>query len=256
MIDVGNDAVRRFEAEFGTGPGRPVVVLCAALNEAESVGDVVRAIPAIIDGLETETIVIDDGSSDGTSEQAREAGALVCRLSVNQGQGNAFKVGYRLAVARQASYIATIDADGQFDPAELERLVRPLIAGEADFVNGSRRLGRSETTDAVRRAGVVVFGSLISLLTRVRITDPANGLRAFRTEVVDRVPLHQPQYQTSELLIGAITHGFRVREAPVTVLPRQAGTTKKGHNLLYGIRFARVIITTWWSQRREAPSRR
>src|SRR5262249_817930 len=159
-------------------------------------------------------------STDGTEDRARAAGALVCRLPENLGQGQALRLGYRLARDRGAAMIATVDADGQFDPAELPDLVDPLIVGNADFVNASRRLGRTETADSVRRLGVFVFGALVSLLTGVRITDPANGLRAFRVEVVERVPLHQTQYQTAELLIGAISRGFRVREVPVTVYAR------------------------------------
>ncbi len=66
------------------------------------------------------------------------------------------------------------------------------------------------------------------------------------------MPLHQPQYQTSELLIGAIMHGFQVKEVPVTMYARKAGVSKKGGNLVYGLRFAGVVLTTWWSQRRAA----
>ena len=130
--------------------------------------------------------------------------------------------------------------------------MQPIVDRRADFVNGSRRLGRTETTDPVRRAGVVVYGTLVSILTGVRITDPANGLRAFRAEVTERVPLRQTQYQTSELLIGAVAHGFKVMEAPATMYKRSAGTSKKGGNLLYGLRFGKVVLTTWWAQRRLA----
>jgi hypothetical protein len=122
-----------------------------------------------------------------------------------------------------------------------------VAAGRADFVNGSRRLGRSDNPDPVRAAGVTVFGWLISILTGTRITDPANGFRAFRPEVVDAVPLRQPQYQTAELLIGAAALGFRIEEAAVTVRSRTAGATKKGRNLRYGWRFTRVVLGTWWS---------
>lgn len=239
-----------FAAEYGTGPGRPLGVVMAALNEAETIGDVVRSIPAEVCGLQTECLVVDDGSTDGTAEAARDAGALVCRLGVNLGQGLALRAGYRLASARGALYIATMDADGQFDAGELERLVAPLAAGRADMVNGSRRLGRSETTDRLRAAGVVAFGTLVSILTGTRITDPANGFRAFIPEVPQRVPLRQAQYQTSELLMGALGLGYRVTEVPVTVRARAAGHSKKGSNVLYGYRFGRVVLTTWWSQRR------
>lgn len=247
-----------FASEYAAS-GRPVCVVIAALDEAQSVGDVVRSIPVEVCGMPTECLVVDDGSTDATADEARAAGALVCRLATNLGQGLALRTGYRLAATRRAQVIATMDADGQFDPGELERLVEPIAAGRADMVNGSRRLGRSETSDAVRAAGVVAFGALVSLLTHARITDPANGFRAFRPEVPARVPLHQPQYQTSELLIGALALGFRVVEVPVTVLPRAAGHSKKGHNLLYGYRFARAIVTTWWSFKRTGgkdPARR
>jgi hypothetical protein len=87
---------------------------------------------------------------------------------------------------------------------------------------------------------------------RVRITDPANGMRAFRVEVAEQVPLRQTQYQTAELLIGAISRGFRVREVPVTVYARSGGKSKKGGNFFYGWQFGRVVLTTWWAARAEA----
>ena len=102
---------------------------------------------------------------------------------------------------------------------------------------------------------MVFFGRLISLLTGVRITDPANGFRAFRVEVPESVELRQPQYQTAELLIGAISQGFRVVEVATTVRARMAGESKKGGNLLYGYRFAGVVVTTWWHHRRKGRGR-
>lgn len=238
-----------FAAEYGDEPGRPVCVVIAALDEEECVADVVRSIPPEICGLATECLLVDDGSRDGTAATARAAGALVCRLETNLGQGLALRTGYRLAARRGARVIATMDADGQFDAGELDRLVEPIVAGRADMVNGSRRLGRSETDDAVRAAGVVLFGGLVSMLTRTRITDPANGFRAFLPKVPAEVPLRQAQYQTSELLIGALSLGYRVVEVPVTVRRRAAGHSKKGANLLYGYRFARAVVTTWWTLR-------
>lgn len=238
-----------FRDRYGPGPGAPVSVLIAAFNEIGAISEVVASIPPVVAGLETECLVIDDGSSDGTAEAAEKAGALTARLDTNLGQGQALKVGYALASEREAAVIATMDADGQFDAVELEALVSPIVAGQADFVNGSRRLGRSETTDWVRRAGLVLFAHLISILTGTRITDPANGFRAFRPAVVKAVPLRQVQHQTAELLIGALSRGFRVVEAPVTVRPRVAGSSKKGGNLGYGYRFARVVIRTWWRTR-------
>jgi glycosyltransferase involved in cell wall biosynthesis len=231
-------------------PGAPLAVVVAAYNEAGVIAAVVAGVPREVCGQRTEVLVVDDGSSDDTADVAERAGAVVCRVLRNRGQGAALRLGYRLAGDRGARFIATLDADGQQDPAELELVVAPLVSGEADFVTGSRRLGAAHTTDRVRGTGVVVFGALITLLTRVRITDPANGLRAMRVEVPASVTLAERQYQASELLVGAILAGWRVVEVPTTTHQRAAGRTKKGGNLAYGARFARVVIGTWWRDRR------
>jgi glycosyltransferase involved in cell wall biosynthesis len=248
---ITEDAARTFLAEH-PGHGAPVVVIIPALNEAGSVGVVVKTVPPQLCGLDVDVLVVDDGSTDETTAEASGAGALVATLAKNTGQGNAFKLGYRLACERGATYIATADADGQFDPAELERLIELLIDDQADLVTGSRRLGEAHTTDSVRAWGVIVFGRIISILTGVRITDPANGLRAMRAEVAASVDLVQPQYQSSELLIRTIANGYRIKEVPVTMYKRESGTTKKGGNLAYGYRFSRVVFGTWWSSRAQA----
>jgi len=227
-------------------------VVIAAYNEEDGIEAVVRGIPQEVLGLGADTIVVVDGATDGTAVAARQAGAMVCDVAVNRGQGAALRLGYRLARERGAHYIATLDADGQYDPAELAAVVAPLLEGRADLVTGSRRLGASHTTDRARAAGVVVFGALITVLTRTRITDPANGLRGMRAEVTATVTLEQPQYQASELLVGAILSGYRVVEVPVTMHVRSAGTTKKGGNLLYGLRFCRVVVGTWWRDRQRS----
>src|SRR5581483_8677839 len=130
----------------------------------------------------------------------------------NRGQGLVFKLGYWLARKRGAEVIATIDADGQYEPLELDRLVEPIISGRADFVNGSRRLGTELTTDPMRHAGVIFFGGVVSVLLRQRITDPACGIRAFRASLTGAITLEQRQYQTSEALIASAMSGFRVIE--------------------------------------------
>jgi hypothetical protein len=131
-------------------------------------------------------------------------------------------------------------------------VIEPIVSGRADFVSGSRRLGAELTTDVVRHAGVIVFGALITVLIRQRITDPACGVRAMRSEVTARVTLEQPQYQASELMISAALNGFRLAEVPTTMRDRgaHATKTKKGGNFGYGLRFARAAITTWNRDRR------
>jgi glycosyltransferase involved in cell wall biosynthesis len=246
-----------FLAAHPPGLGAPLAVVIPAYNEEPTVAGVVGEIPRGAAGLQTEVIVVVDGARDATASKAAGAGALVCDVPVNRGQGAALKLGYWLARARGAQVIATIDADGQYEPDEIGRVVSPILAGEADFVSGSRRLGAELTTDPVRHLGVLVFGALISVLVRHRITDPACGIRAMRAQVTADAVLEQPQYQASELMISAALHGYRLAEVPTTMRDRgvHATGTKKGGNFGYGVRFARAALRTWMRDRTAARTR-
>ncbi len=239
----------------------PVAIVIAAYNEEGAIGPVIEALPAQVRGLATAAIVVADGCADGTAAEAAQAGAMVCDVPVNRGQGAALRLGYRLAREGGAGYIVTTDADGQYNPAEIQTVLAPVVAGEADFVTGSRRLGSQETKDLIRRTGVRFFATTISLLTGQKISDTTFGLRAMRAGITGAVQLSQPQYQASELLIGVITHGYKVAEVPATIHRRRVGDSKKGqnplyhlhipgvNNLFYGMRFARVAYGTWWRER-------
>jgi glycosyltransferase involved in cell wall biosynthesis len=248
------DAASAFLEANPPGLGAPLAVVIPAYNEAPTVAEVVAEIPSEAANLETEVIVVADGATDETAALAAAAGALVCDVPVNRGQGAALKLGYWLARARGAQLIVTIDADGQYEPEEIGRVAAPILSGDADFVSGSRRLGAELTTDRVRHAGVILFGALFSLLVRHRITDPACGLRAMRASLTAAVTLEQPQYQASELMISAALNGYRLAEVPSTMRDRErhATGTKKGGNIGYGIRFARAAIHTWRRDRRAA----
>jgi glycosyltransferase involved in cell wall biosynthesis len=251
-------AIAAFSSQYGARARAlpPLAIVIAAYNEEGAIGPVVEALPPVISGLETAKIVVSDGSADATVKEADAAGALVCDVQVNRGQGAALRLGYRLAREGGAHYIVTTDADGQYNPAEISDLLAPILAGKADFVSGSRTRGSEETKDPVRKLGVRVFALTISLLTGQRITDPSFGLRAMRAEVTGAIRLEQQQYQAAELLIGVLAHGYRVTERPATIHKRKVGHSKKGHNALYGLYFARVIVGTWWRERRRTRSGR
>lgn len=252
--EVREQALAEFRAEHPGLELAPVVVVIAALDEAGSIGGVLDEIQPHMCGLDVDTLVVDDGSTDGTSEVARTHEVHVARLERNCGHGIALRLGYELAREHGARFIVTLDGDGQWDPADVPDVLGPVVAGESDFVIGSRILGRSETDDRFRQLGVPFFAWLVRLLTGVRVTDTSSGLRAMRAEVTETVRQEQVQYQTSELLIGAIAQGYRVAERPVVMRPRTAGESKKGTNVLYGVRYARVIVRTWWRERRASGS--
>ena len=248
------DAIRRlvmglgqqdFRRRHGTATFGPVLVLIASYLEADNIGDVLKAIPAEVDGLQVSTLVVVDGGDDGTEDIVTAHGAYCAALPVNMGQGVALRLGYELAAAHGAKYVVTLDADGQNDPTEIPDFLAPLLNGTADFVVGSRRLGTDQTTDKFRMAGVVFFASIINALTRQHISDTSNGFRALKIEVLNDVTLEQDQYQTAELIISAATRGWRITNCPVVWHLRASGESKKGHNVFFGLQYARVIVRTW-----------
>ena len=247
-------AAAAFRQRYGDRDLGPVVVVIAAYNEAPGLPSVLDELPATVAGLAVDVVVVDDGSTDGTAAvvEAHPRARLVAP-PVNRGQGAALRLGYLIAREHGAEYILTTDADGQYDPADFEVVLAPVLDGSADFVTGSRRLGGQETRDRVRRIGVHVFAWTVSGLTGHWLTDTSFGLRAMRAGVTRDITLNQPQYQSSELLIGVLSHGFRVREVPGRMRVRSTGASKKGGNAVYGSRYARVVFGTWWREGCPAP---
>jgi glycosyl transferase family 2/dolichyl-phosphate-mannose-protein mannosyltransferase len=254
--EVDRAALADYTARYGDQRFAPVVVLIAAYNEEESLGEVLDDIPAHSCHLDVDKLVVVDGATDDTAAIALKHGAQTCIAPINRGQGAALRLGYHLAAERGARYIVTTDADGQYDISELPKLLEPLIDGRADFVTGSRRLGSNERPALIRRIGTYVFAWLVSALTGQRVTDTSFGFRGMRAEVPNSVTLEQPQYQSSELLVGVLSHGYRVLEQPMRMLARTAGVSKKGNNFWYGYRYTRVVLGTWWRERRAGAPRR
>jgi hypothetical protein len=222
-----------------------VAILVPAYNEAENIGHVLDQMPDRVCGVATETLVVDDGSRDGTGDVAAEHGAVVARHVTNRGGGAALRTGYRLMVESGAEVVVTLDADGQHLPSEMERLVKPVLDGEVDVAHGSRVLGRADRNHFARELGIVFFNRVVSFITRTHVTDCSNGYRAVRTTVLPQLVLRQEQFHTSEFMIEAIKRGIPAKEVPITVEARLHGHSKKPAVLRYGVGFANAIVRTW-----------
>jgi hypothetical protein len=222
-----------------------VAVVLPAYNEADNIAHVLRALPQRVCDRPLHAIVIDDGSADATTEAARAAGAAAVRLPLNRGQGAALRTGYRLALATNADLVVTMDADGQHQPSELSRLVSPIVQGEVDVVNGSRVLGDADPSHAARELGIKLFAQLLSLLTLSRVTDPACGYRAVRTEALRGLEFRQDQFHNSEFIVEASKKHLHTIEVPVTVATRLSGSSKKPAHFRYGMGFANALVRAW-----------
>lgn len=222
-----------------------IAIVIPAYNEADNIGYVIDQIPAEVCGLPTATLVVDDGSRDGTEEVAEAHGAVVARHVINRGGGAALRTGYRLMVDSEAAIVVTLDADGQHLPSEMPNLVQPVLDGEVDVAHGSRVLGHAEDNHFAREMGIVFFNRLVSFITGTKVSDCSNGYRAVRTSVLPQLVLKQEQFHTSEFMIEAIKRGIPAKEVPVTVEQRLHGHSKKPAVFRYGVGFANAIMRTW-----------
>lgn len=203
-----------------------VLVVMPAHDEEESLGKTLTRVRAALP--EADVVVINDCSTDRTSEVAREHGARVVELPCNLGYGGAVQTGFKYAMAGGYDVVLQMDADGQHDPESARVLLEPVLKGEADVAIGSRFLGQAKYhIPAMRRLGMSVFGAIVSFVTRRSFSDPTSGYQALDRKVVgffarDNYPSDFPDADTIILLSLA---GFRVRELPVTMEARTAGTS-------------------------------
>ena len=220
-----------------------VVAIIPAYNEEKALADVIGKTLEYVD----EVIVVDDGSSDKTSEVAIEAGARVIRHSVNLGKGEALKSGFK--AIGDDSIIITIDGDGQHNPSEIPDLVRPIVEDGADLVNGSRYMnGPEENTPAYRRVGQKVLDIATNISAGTKVTDSQSGFRAFSPQSKNVFRFKDTGFGIeSEMLVDAAEAGLKIVEVPITVRYDLDGSTKDpithGVGVLFNITKDKVLRT-------------
>lgn len=191
-----------------------VWVVIPAYQEAAAIGPVVRAVAA----LQYRVLVVDDGSRDDTAAMAAAAGATVVKHPINLGQGAALQTGIEFALQHGALHIVTFDADGQHRPEDIDALLRPLIAGEAEFSLGSRFLGGTVDAPRLRLLLLRAATAFTRLTTGLALTDVHNGLRAFSRRGAMAVNLRQNRMaHASEILDQIAQSGLRYVEIPVKI---------------------------------------
>ncbi|HLL74675.1 MAG TPA: glycosyltransferase [Pyrinomonadaceae bacterium] len=233
-------AVKDYAATVGRArPARPVVaVLIPCYNEELTVAEVVRDFRAQLPGADI--YVFDNNSTDRTVERAREAGALIF-YEHRQGKGYVVQSMFRQV---DADIYIMVDGDGTYPPAEVHRLIEPVLEGGADMVVGSRLHDQSSSQfKSLNRMGNKMFLSVLNSVFKVKITDMLSGYRVFSRRFVKGVPLFGGGFETeTELTIKALERGYRVVEVPVDLTTRPEGSFSKIRIVQDGLRILNTIL--------------
>ena len=200
-----------------------IAIIIPAFNEEASVGEVIERVHRQFP--RGDVVVINDGSTDLTSEKARAYRAAVLDLPFNLGIGGAMQTGYRYAYEKGYDISIQVDADGQHDPAEIPKLLEPLEAGRADMVVGSRFVGESKYRASImRRLGISLLSGVISIINRQIITDPTSGFRAVNRRAMELFVADYPQdYPEPEVLVLVGRCRLKIEEVAVRIDPRFYG---------------------------------
>jgi uncharacterized membrane protein YbhN (UPF0104 family) len=221
----------------------PVVLFLPAHNEVATVAGVVARVPPSVCGRRVQCLIVDDGSTDATARAAAAAGAQVVAMGANQGLGAAVRRGLTEALDRGAAAVAFCDADGEYDPAELERLVAPILAGWADYVVGSRFAGTIHHMLARRRLGNHLLTRALAFVARTPISDGQSGYRALsRTAAAAAAVGHDYNY-AQVLTLDLLAKGYRYQEIPITYRYRTAG-----RSFVRPLRYLRRVIPAVWRE--------
>ena len=205
---------------------KKILIIVPAFNECGNIGRTVREIRQC--AAHAHVLVIDDGSLDGTADEARSAGGMVVSLPFNLGIGAAVQTGFQYAQKYHYDIAVQVDGDGQHDATFLEKIIDPIGRGSADMVVGSRFLEKSGgfQSSFSRRIGINFFVYLINALTGVKVNDPTSGFRAYNDKMIALFAEYYPHdFPEPEAIVVAQQAGARILELPVVMRAREAGSS-------------------------------
>jgi glycosyltransferase involved in cell wall biosynthesis len=206
-----------------------IIAAIPCFNEERCIGSVVLKTKKFVNSI----VVIDDGSTDATAEVAAEAGATVCRHGKNRGYGAAIRSALEKGRQLKADILVVLDGDGQHDPKDIPRLIKPLLDGEADIVIGSRFLGATKKPPLYRRLGQRVLTATTNIGSGHKVTDSQSGFRAYSAKALNALRLTEDGMSVSSEIQFAITKsGLRVAEVPIDVIYEgKAKRSPVGHGI-------------------------
>jgi glycosyltransferase involved in cell wall biosynthesis len=227
--------------------GERLLIVVPAYNEAGNLAPVIHGVRAVLP--DADILVVDDGSTDGSEEVARLAGARVVSHAFNLGYGVALQTGFQFAVARDYDYVIHLDGDGQHEPAGARAILVELRTGAADVVVGSRYLAQAPVwIGPLRRLASRLLALLTSRIIGQPLTDPTSGFQGHNRRAVafcaqENYPVDFPD---ADVMIMLHKAGFRIREIPVTMYVRAEGRSMHAGArwIYYGYKMTLAIVLT------------
>lgn len=222
-----------------------IVVTIPAYNEQKTIGDALKLIKKSLDKSvykgKYKLLVVDDGSKDNTASAAKKAGAIVYSHPKNYGLAECFKTEIEKCIEMDADVIVHIDADLQYNPDEIPKLLNEINNGY-DLVLGSRFDGKIEYMPFVKKIGNIAFSKVVSQVVGFRISDAQTGFRAFTRRVAEKVQITSNHTYTQEQIIRAVRQKFRIREVPIYFAKREDKSRLIGNPFGYAVRaFINII---------------
>jgi len=222
-------------------------VMIPAYNEEASIRGVIEGIPRKIDGVDCiEVLVIDDGSTDSTVQIAKDAAVdKIVSHFTNEGLGVAFRHGLEASLKRGADIIVSIDADGQFDPKDIPKLIKPILNNKADFVTTSRFLNKSLEPDMpfIKKFGNKILTKIINIITKQNFTDTQCGFRAYSKKAALKLNTFGDFTYTQEVFINLVEKKLRIKEIALKVIYKIDRKSRVFKNpLSYAIKVIMIII--------------
>ena len=212
-----------------------------AYNEEKNIAKIITKLKKITDSI----IVCDDGSSDMTSEIAKNLGVIVISHKKNMGYGAAIRTIFEKSAEIGSDILVTFDADGQHRVEDVSRVLRPLENSEADIVIGSRFLGKQSNVPNYRKLGIKVITQVTNSSIKTKLTDSQSGFRAYSKQVLSKISLSEIGMGIStEILIKASSEGLRITEVPITIL--YSGDTSTHNPVSHGtsVLFSTIKFTS------------
>ena len=218
-----------------------VTIGIPAYNEEKNIAKIITKLKKITDSI----IVCDDGSSDMTSEIAKNLGVIVISHKKNMGYGAAIRTIFEKSAEIGSDILVTFDADGQHRIEDVSRVLHPLENSEADIVIGSRFLGKQSNVPNYRKLGIKVITQVTNSSIKTKLTDSQSGFRAYSKQVLSKISLSEIGMGIStEILIKASSEGLRITEVPITIL--YSGDTSTHNPVSHGtsVLFSTIKFTS------------